>query len=457
MKHLSKRLFAALGATTMMGAMLSSLPQASASDTITLADMPSEYEYAAEWIWTNRIEYEGSTVDWDTIFDQIVAGNGTLHYVVQWQSYNTITYEERLALVDVLETAINDWTDWLVGYEDWPFDHVEVEIIAWAVLDDSVLLDLHDDEVVYYNTQSYYWWQYDIDCGMADATLPTLEPYVDYELFRYYHWNDSTWTYRGSYENRYDMYLHACQGMIDMGGYGYYWGQQLSDTAILGLINGTSSMHILEHEIGHGFGMTDFYGEEGESDGYPIGGFPDDGTSIMMAGSCTYINNFDGWFIRYMWSKLSAEEGRFDLDSVVLSTEPTTDDVTEEITTTTTTTTTESRETTTTTTVPSKLLGDVNVSGDVTVLDVVILTQYLLGTAQLSEEGAELADMNDDGSRNAYDLTLLKRYLLQFQDTSEEPYEEPTEEPTETPTTTTTESTTTTSRQNQGGQQGGRN
>ena len=31
----------------------------------------------------------------------------------------------------------------------------------------------------------------------------------------------------------------------------------------------------------------------------------------MMAGSSQKITDFDGWFFRYLWSKLKSEDGRF--------------------------------------------------------------------------------------------------------------------------------------------------
>lgn len=282
---------------------------ASASD---ISQLPSDYKNAADWIWETRILGEKSVEAWDTIYDKIVAGNGTLHYVVKWQSYDTITLQQRQNLQQVLEKAINDWTDWLVGYENWPYEHVQVKIVGWAVLDKNCLQDLQPDEVVYTDTIPYDP-TYDIENGMGNDSMLTIEPIAPSDLFRYDHWRDSSWDYQGSYDNRFDMYLTAAHGMIDMGGYGYYWGQQLSDNAILGLCDGTTSVHILEHEIGHGFGFTDFYGAEGESDGTPPGGFPDGKGSLMEAGSSSVITNFDGWFARYVWSKISAEEGRFDL------------------------------------------------------------------------------------------------------------------------------------------------
>ena len=74
---------------------------------------------------------------------------------------------------------------------------------------------------------------------------------------------------------------------------------------------GGSNFHVLVHEIGHGFGITDFYGGEGESNGFPPGGFPGNGSSIMMAGSSTEITDFDAWMLRYMWSQIKDEAGRF--------------------------------------------------------------------------------------------------------------------------------------------------
>lgn len=312
--------------------------QAASSGT-TLADMPSTYQSAAEWILQNRIISEGSVKDWATIYDQIVAGNGTLKYVVKWQSKQTITLEQRKQLQTVLETAVNDWTDWLVGYENWPYTHVNVQIVGWAVLDQNCLLDLQPDETVYTTTIPADT-SYITDGNMAVSELPTLEPIGDETRYRYIHWADQSYQYPDGYENRYDMYLQATQGMIDMGGFGYHWGQQLSDNAVLGLIAGTSSMHILEHEMGHSFGLTDFYGGEGESDGFPPGGFPDGGTSIMMAGSSQTITNFDGWFFRYLWSYLAKEDGRFNLTVPSTTTTATTSETTTETTETTTTTVT---------------------------------------------------------------------------------------------------------------------
>ena len=278
---------------------------------LTMADYPAEYLDASDWIWNNRISTEGSAKDWATIYDQIVAGDGTLQYILIWQSYEKITLEQRQKLPQMLEDAVNQWTDYLVGWDGWKFDHVNVKIVGYAVLDKSCLLDLQPDEVVYTDTTSSWLRDDMISSGMGDSSVPAIQPAEPTDLSRYSHWADPSWTYNGSYSNRYDMYLHGITGMINMGGYGYHYGQILSDQSVLGLIDGTTSQHVLLHEMGHGFGLPDYYGGEGESDGFPPGGFPGGENSIMMAGSAQKITDFDGWFFRYLWSKLKSEDGRF--------------------------------------------------------------------------------------------------------------------------------------------------
>lgn len=287
--------------TTATTTITTEVPQ----EVLTLADMPESYQYAADWIWQNRVEKEQSTVRRNTLFDQIIAGNGELHYVIRWQSYKTVTLEQRKQFETLVEKSINDWTDWLKDYEDWPYDHVTVKVVGWAVLDRNCLLDLQPDEVVYDNLISDYDSSGDTSNGIE--TIPDKLPSAPSELSRMEHFMDSSYVYPGE---RFDMYLWATQGFPSIGGCGGDWGQRLSDDVYLNMLSGTG-LHVLEHELGHGFGMTDFYGGEGEADGFPPGGFPGNGTSLMMAGSSMEITDFDGWMLRYFWSKIHDEEGRF--------------------------------------------------------------------------------------------------------------------------------------------------
>ena len=279
------------------------------ASAVSMADFPSQYQYAADWIWQNRIQNEDSvgtkSKRYNTLFDQIIANKGQLNYVVRWHSMKTVTYEQRKSFESMVQNGIDQWTSWLAGYENWPYQKVKVNIVGWAVLDKSVMQDLHSDEVVWDNIS-----EPEGDSSLVSKGVPSQIPCAPPELWTFNYFRDRSHVYNGQ---SFDMYLWATQNYGDYGGCGGDWGQRLSDNFYLSAASGSGFPHIYWHELGHGFGMTDFYGGEGASDGFPPGGFPGGENSIMMAGSASKVTDFDGWMLRYMWTKVAAENGRFDL------------------------------------------------------------------------------------------------------------------------------------------------
>ncbi|MGN0613449.1 MAG: dockerin type I domain-containing protein [Porcipelethomonas sp.] len=350
----------------------------SAAETLTIADLPDDYKYAADWIWENRITAEKSTERRNTLFDQIIAGQGTINYVVRWQSYKTISLEQRQKLQTLVSDCINDWNDCLAGYENWPYDHIDVKITGWAVLDENTILDRQPDEIIYTNLTDY---DSTYDTSNGYETIPDKLPNAPDELSRMYHFeheNDpgfNAYDYPGGLDKRFDMYLWATQGFPDIGGCGGDWGQRLSDNAYLNMLDGTN-IHVLEHEIGHGFGMTDFYGGEGESDGFPPGGFPGGENSIMMAGSASKITDFDQWMLRYMWTEIKDDEERFDIQAAPE---------------------------------PEINPGDVNDDGVFDAADAAVMQKWLVKKGSIS--APDNGDMNSDGRLNVIDLVLMRRML----------------------------------------------
>ncbi|EEY70168.1 uncharacterized protein PITG_19088 [Phytophthora infestans T30-4] len=73
------------------------------------------------------------------IFDQLAASKGKLSYCVRWDNENPLTKVTASKFQSVLEKQINHWNRWLVGYECWPYDHIDVDIVGYAVKDKSIM------------------------------------------------------------------------------------------------------------------------------------------------------------------------------------------------------------------------------------------------------------------------------------------------------------------------------
>ncbi len=92
------------------------------------------------------------------------------------------------------------------------------------------------------------------------------------------------------------MSLWLTAGMT--GGAGGDWGQRIGSEYYVGALD-SENIHILLHEIGHGFGLDDFY------DWTPTGVC----CFIMNAGSAARITEFDTWMLRDWWRHLKSRYG----------------------------------------------------------------------------------------------------------------------------------------------------
>jgi hypothetical protein len=82
------------------------------------------------------------------------------------------------------------------------------------------------------------------------------------------------------------------------GGAGGDWGQRMGSEYFMNNLN-SQNVTILLHEIGHSFGLDDFY----DWDPTPGQGF------IMKAGSASQITTFDQWMLRDWWRHLRSRYG----------------------------------------------------------------------------------------------------------------------------------------------------
>ena len=275
---------------------------------LKVTDIPANLKPAVEWVYNNRFVAksatapigEGSIVRQNLILDQIYDNGGYLNYVVRWQSSKSLTLVQRQKMQGFIERQINAWTKNLVGYENWPFDFIPVKIVGWAVDDAAKILDKQPNEVVYTSFTRD---------GLADtdAAIYANLPNAPNQCSRMENWQNPNYTYAQCPQGpggMFNMYVWATQGWNNGGAVGGDWGQRMSDVNYLNNLDAANHT-IFMHELGHGFGITDFYGaNERPPNGFPI-------PLIMWAGNSSTITDLDIWMLRYIWYYISQDKTRF--------------------------------------------------------------------------------------------------------------------------------------------------
>ncbi|KAH8898877.1 cellulose-binding family II protein [Thozetella sp. PMI_491] len=209
-------------------------------------------------------------------WDQIMATNGTLKVCVRWDSNVAVTEAQRMQVATALNKQYQNWFKWLYGYDNFPFSSIPVSVVGWAVRDKSLLQGSTSGIDVYTNKDESGVPQCDPACG------------------RFFHQTGDYSSCPGGATHHYDNSLWLTAGLT--GGFGGDWGQNIGSEYFMGIL-GSDSIHILEHEMGHTFGLDDYWTPTGVTN------------FIMLAGSSTVITDFDGWMLRNWWYELSRNRG----------------------------------------------------------------------------------------------------------------------------------------------------
>jgi len=235
--------------------------------------------------------------DKNWIIDQMLANNGSINYCVRWNHSGNSTATARASTVKALQHSLQKWFDVLVGFEGFPLTTMNVDVVGYAVKNKNLLEGDVSGLDVYTTTD-------------GDG-VPECDPHC----YRAIHLDGDMSQCPGGKESRYDISLWLDESLTgDIGGYGYNWGQELSPTYFLGNVD-SDNIHILLHEMGHGFGLLGMCLLSIQSrlaDGYLdfYDWVPQGQTSfIMMAGSAMEITEFDAWMLRDWYRKLKAARG----------------------------------------------------------------------------------------------------------------------------------------------------
>jgi hypothetical protein len=215
-------------------------------------------------------------------WDQIMANRGFVNYCVRWDSNAPVSAALRDQIHAALSRQFAKWMNVMVengqGWERWPYTTVPVKVVGWAVRNRSTLQWTDNSVDIYVNDIRENAPQCSTNCG------------------RFFHQDGNYSRCPGGAARHYDMSLWLTAGM--RGGAGGDWGQRVGSEYFVNNLNATN-IHIYLHEVGHTFGLDDFY------DWTPTGQC----CFIMKAGSAAQITTFDAWMLRDWWRHLKSRYG----------------------------------------------------------------------------------------------------------------------------------------------------
>ncbi|KUF84605.1 hypothetical protein AM587_10009676 [Phytophthora nicotianae] len=216
---------------------------------------PTEYiskDYL-NWVWQHRIGPNSDTSsksNWNVmdnknwIMDHLVHNNGSLNYC------------------------------WLEGYNCWPFTKLGINMVGWATKDKTQFEWSDESMGTVYE-------------GILDPTNGV--PQCPDECYRFYDNVNDQWSDTSNCKGEpFDVSLWLKEDIPY--GFGYDWGEEISlNNTLQNLYD--KNLLFFAHEIGHGFGLPDFYGLEDK----PATDFPN---CVMMAYSAITVTPGDGWMLR---------------------------------------------------------------------------------------------------------------------------------------------------------------
>ena len=211
-------------------------------------------------------------------WDQVMANRGSIQYCVRWDSPASVTAAQRDQIHAALARQFKSWMDIMVGHSGWPYREVPLQVVGWAVRDRAQLQWTDSSVDIYVNNIRENAPQCSEPCG------------------RFFNQSGNYPNCPGGAARHYDMSLWLTAGFG--GGHGGDWGQRVGTEYFLGNMH-AANMHILQHEIGHSFGLDDFY------DWTPTGV----SRFLMKAGTAQQITEFDTWMFRDWWRHLKSRYG----------------------------------------------------------------------------------------------------------------------------------------------------
>lgn len=223
------------------------------------------------------------------LLDSVMKGQGAINLCVRWGATTKFTTAWRDQIAPSMEAWFNDWFKALGSYGCFPYPNgITVKLAGIAVKNES-LLEWTDRTIPVYT---------ETDRG----TDPPGEPKCPDACSFFQNWSHSFPNCPGGEANHfdYDVWLDDALPGGGAAAVGGDWGVRMPRSGFTSVLGRES--HVLEHEIGHGFGFQDYYDWNGSR---PSGG------SLMIVGSSSSqkASIGDTWLIRRTWKEQKAKRG----------------------------------------------------------------------------------------------------------------------------------------------------
>jgi uncharacterized protein YjdB len=222
------------------------------------------------------------------LLDSAMKGKGEINLCVRWGASRPMTAAIRDQIAPTMEKWFNGWYTALGSYGCFPYPKgVKVKLTGVAVKpNQKSLLQWSDNSVAIYTETD----------GEGEPKCPDACSFFE-------NWGHEFPGCPGGEARHFDysVWLDDTIGG-GAGAVGGDWGLRIPVASFVDVLNQPSD-HTIQHEMGHGFGMQDYYDWTGST---PEGG------SAMIVGSHwgdPVITTGDSWLIRRIWKEQKAQRG----------------------------------------------------------------------------------------------------------------------------------------------------